>query len=208
MYATENDFSIFLTTKLKKLGMRATRIESHGTGNGIPDLFVDGYGMDCFIELKNDKKLSITDKVIKVAWRPGQQAWMYEYFVSHHRSKCCLTIIACSDGWFVIPMTKVYKDNTIYNVDSFGISYEDLKHVTLGRLIHLMSTHFSNKNSTYRDMVEAMVNKFWRFSDGSTVDYDPEVLWNKQTIDNQFEPEVFESAKIEMFLTLENTMRN
>ena len=206
MYATENDFSTFLTTKLKKLGMRATRIESHGTGNGIPDLFVDGYGMDCFIELKNDKKLSIHDKVIKVAWRPGQQAWMYEYFVSHRRSKCCLTIIACSDGWFVIPMTKVYKDNTIYNVDNFGISYEDLKYVTLGRLLHLMTTHFEF-GTDYRTVIEAMVNKFWMFN-GEVLDHDPEVLWNKQTIDNQFEPEVFESAKLEMFLTLENTMRN
>ena len=207
MYSTENDFSIALTKRLSKLGMRATRIESHGTGNGIPDMYIDGHGFDCFIELKNDKKASITDKVLKVEWRPGQQAWMYEYFLKHKRSKCCLTIIACSDGWFVIPMTKVYKGDVVYNVDNYGISYEDLKHITIGRLLHLMTTRFEF-GTDYRNAINSMVNMFWRFNDGSVIDYDPDALWNEQTIDNQFEPEVFESAKLEMFLTLESTMRN
>lgn len=207
MYSTENDFSTFLTAKFSRIGMRATRFESHGTGNGIPDMFVDGYGFDTFIELKNDKKASINDKVIKVQWRPGQQPWMYEYFLKHKHSKCCLTIVACTDGWFVIPMTRIYKENIVYNADNFGISYKDLKRVTLGRLIHLMSTHFALID-TYRNAIIAMVNKFFCFSDGSVIDYDPEVLWNEQTIDNQFEPEVFEGSKLEMFLTLENTMRN
>lgn len=207
MYDTENDFSTFLTTKLSKLGMRATRFESHGTGNGIPDMFIDGYGFDTFIELKNDKKYSIKDKVIKVHWRPGQQPWMYEYFLKHKHSKCCLTVVACTDGWFVIPMTQIFKNNTVYNADNFGINYKDLKNVTLGRLFHLMSTHFALID-TYRNAIIAMVNKFWRFSDGTTVDYDPDVLWNKQTIDDTFDASVFESAKLEMFSTLEGTMRN
>lgn len=207
MYDTENDFSTFLTTKLSKLGMRATRLESHSTSNGIPDMFIDGYGFDTFIELKNDKKHSIKDKVIKVHWRPGQQPWMYEYFLKHKHSKCCLTVVACTDGWFIIPMTQIFKNNTVYNADNFGISYNDLKHVTIGRLIHLMSTHFSSSD-TYRNAIIAMVNKFWRFSDGTTVDYDPDVLWNKQTIDDMFDARVFESAKLEMFSTLEGTMRN
>ena len=207
MYDTENDFSTFLTAKLSKLGMRATRIESHGTGNGIPDMFIDGYGFDTFIELKNDKKASIKDKVIKVHWRPGQQPWMYEYFLKHKHSKCCLTVVACTDGWFVIPMTQIFKNNTVYNADNFGINYNDLKHVTFGRLFHLMSTHFALVD-TYRNAIIAMVNKFWRFSDGTTIDYDPDVLWNKQSIDDTFDACVFESAKLEMFSTLEGTMRN
>lgn len=207
MYDTENDFSTFLTTKLSKLGMRATRLESHSTSNGIPDMFVDGYGFDTFIELKNSKAISITDKKIKVQWRPGQQPWMYEYFLKHKHSKCCLTIVSCTDGWFVIPMTQIFKNNTVYNADNFGISYKDLKNVTIGRLFHLMSTHFALID-TYRNAIIAMVNKFWRFSDGTTVDYDPDVLWNKQTIDDMFDACVFESAKLEMFSTLEGTMRN
>ena len=207
MYDTENDFSTFLTTKLSKLGMRVTRLESHGTSNGIPDMFVDGYGFDTFVELKNDKKHSIKDKVIKVQWRPGQQPWMYEYFLKHRHSKCCLTVVACTDGWFVIPMTQIFINNTVHNANNFGISYNDLKHVTIGRLFHLMSTHFRSSD-TYRSAIIAMVNKFWRFSDGTTVDYDPDVLWNKQTIDDTFNVCVFESAKLEMFSTLEGTMRN
>lgn len=208
MFATENEFSIFFTAKLNKYGMRTTRIESHTTGNGIPDLYVDGHGFDCFIELKNDKKLNVHDKVIKVQWRPGQQAWMYEYFLKHRRSKCCLTIIACSDGWFIIPMTRLFKGNIIYNADKFSISNDDLKHVTLGRLLDLMTTHFSNNTATYRDMINAMVTRFWSFKDGAEIDYDPEVLWNSSYVDDEFNSDVFEAAKINMFLTLENTLIN
>lgn len=210
MFATENEFSIFFTAKLKKYGMRTTRIESHTTGNGIPDLYVDGHGFDCFIELKNDKKLSVHDKTIKVQWRPGQQAWMYEYFLKHKCYNCCLTIIACTDGWFIIPMTQIFKDSTVYNADNFGISYKDLKNITICRLLHFMSTHFTSSD-TYRSAIIAMADKFWSFSDGlvtDCVDYDPEVLWNKQTIDDTFDAHVFESAKLEMFSTLERTMQN
>lgn len=204
MYATENDFSTFLTAKFSKLGIRVTRLESHGTGNGIPDMFVDGHGFDCFIELKNNKKLSIHDKIIKVQWRPGQQAWMYEYFLKHNKSKCCLTIIACSDGWFVIPMTKIFKENIIYNADSYAIAFDNLKNITIGRLLDLMTTHFA-RTDTYRTAIIAMVDKFWK---STNIDYDPEVLWNSKNVDYVFDSNVFESAKIEMFLTLENTLKN
>jgi len=207
MFATENEFSIFFTAKLNKYGMRTTRIESHSTSNGIPDLYVDGHGFDCFIELKNDKKLSVHDKTIKVQWRPGQQAWMYEYFLKHRRSKCCLTIIACSDGWFIIPMTSIFKQNIIYNADNFSISNDDLKHVTLGRLLDLMTTYFSNNTATYRDMINAMVTRFYTLKNAE-IDYDPEVLWNSKNVDDVFDSAVFEAAKIDMFLTLENTLMN
>ena len=204
MYTTENEFSTLLSVKLTTHGMRVTRIESHTTGNGIPDMYIDGHGFDCFIELKNDRKLSVHDKIIKVQWRPGQQAWMYDYFLRHRKSKCCLTIIACTDGWFVIPMTKIFKDNVVYNADNYGISYDDLKHVTLGRLLHLMTTHFAFTD-TYRSAIIAMVDRFWPHD---KVDYDSEALWNSINIDDIFSSDVFESAKLEMFLTLENTMRN
>lgn len=207
VYNTENDFSKALTNKLNRFGMRTTRIESHGTGNGIPDMFIDGHGFDTFIELKNDKKASINDKVVKVQWRPGQQAWMHEYFLKHKHSKCCLTIISCIDGWFIIPMTQIFKNNTVYNANKFGISYDELKHVTLARLLHLMSTHFISSD-TYRNAIIAMVNKFWSFIDGTIVDYDPDALWNEQTIDDMFDARTFESTKLEMFSTLEGTMRN
>lgn len=208
MFVTENDFSMSFTAKLSKLGMRTTRLESHGTGNGIPDIYIDGHGFDCFIELKNDKKLSIHDKTIKVQWRPGQQAWMYEYFLKHKRSKCCLTIIACSDGWFIIPMTQVFKGNIIHNADNFSISYNDLKHITICRLLHFMSTYFMHSYDTFRTAIIAMVDMFWHCKDGTTIDYDPEVLWNSKNVDDIFDSSMFESSKIDMFLTLENTLMN
>ena len=62
MYNTEHAFSVAFCSKLKKAGLFVTRIESHGTGNGIPDIFVCGRGLDTWLELKNDPKLSIKDK--------------------------------------------------------------------------------------------------------------------------------------------------
>ena len=88
MYRTEAEFSKALTARLRKEHIRVTRIESHGTGNGIPDMFVDGRGVDTFLELKNDPTISIHNKVIKVAWRPGQKAWMFEYFCKHTLKNC------------------------------------------------------------------------------------------------------------------------
>ena len=46
MYKTEAEFSKALTARLRKEHIRVTRIESHGTGNGIPDMFVDGRGVE------------------------------------------------------------------------------------------------------------------------------------------------------------------
>ena len=202
MYQTEKDFSKALNTRLSKLGMRVTRLESHGTGNGIPDTFIDGCGFDIFVELKNDKTLSIHHKNIKVQWRPGQQPWMYDYFIKHKHYRCCLTIIACADGWFVIPMTRIYKNDTVHNANKFSISYNDIQRVNVVRLLHFMSTHFSSCIS-YRTAIEAMVDRFWK-----TVDYDTEVLWDSNSVDDEFDRDVFESAKLDMFLTLENTLMN
>ena len=76
MYKTEHEFSRSFSDRLAKARLMVTRIESHNTGNGIPDMFVCGHGLDTWLELKNDPKLSIKDKQIKVAWRPGQIVWM------------------------------------------------------------------------------------------------------------------------------------
>lgn len=80
MYKTEHEFNKSLSDRLAKARLMVTRIESHNTGNGIPDMFVCGRGLDTWLELKNDTKLSIKDRAINVAWRPGQIAWMYTYF--------------------------------------------------------------------------------------------------------------------------------
>ena len=201
MYKTEHDFSKSLSDRLAKAGLMVTRIESHNTGNGIPDMFVCGRGLDTWLELKNDPKLSIKDKVIKVAWRPGQVAWMYTYF-QKHLTKCCLTLVAGSDGIFIIPMTAAFKDHIVYNPQS--ISYEDLKWINIWRVLNAMSTYWvKDSDENYLDMLNSVVDEFY-----PGVDYDPECLFNPDLLDKTANTEVFNNSKLDIIMTLEATIRN
>ena len=201
MYKTEHDFSKSFSDRLAKAGLMVTRIESHNTGNGIPDMFVCGRGLDTWLELKNDTKLSINDKVIKVAWRPGQVAWMYTYF-QKHRTKSCLTLVAASDGIFIIPMTSAFKDHTVYNPQS--ISYEDLKWINIWRVLEAMSSYWiKDSDENYLDMLNSFVDEFY-----PGVDYDPECLFNPDMLDKTANTEVFNNGKLDIIMTLEATIRN
>ena len=201
MYKTEHEFSKSLSDRLAKAGLMVTRIESHNTGNGIPDMFVCGRGLDTWLELKNDPKLSVKDKVIKVAWRPGQVAWMYTYF-QKHRTKSCLTLVAASDGIFIIPMTAIYKDHVIYNPQS--ISYEDFKWINIWRVLEAMNTYWiKGTDENYLDMINSFVDEFY-----PGVDYDPECLFNPDMLDKTANAEVFNGNKLGIIMTLEATVRN
>ena len=87
MWESEQKFSHYLIQRLKGEGFICNRIETHGTLNGMPDMFVQGNGMDTFIELKNMKKASVNDERLKVQWRPGQVAWatVYQMLLDIHR---------------------------------------------------------------------------------------------------------------------------
>ena len=201
MYKTEHDFSKSFLDRLAKARLMVTRIESHNTGNGIPDIFVCGRGLDTWLELKNDPKLSIKDKVIKVAWRPGQVAWMYTYF-QKHRTKSCLTLVAASDGIFVVPMTSAFKDHIVFNPQS--ISYEDLKWINIWRVLEAMSTYWmKDSDENYLDMLNSFVDEFY-----PGVDYDPECLLNPDMLDKTANTEVFNNGKLDIIMTLEATIRN
>ena len=203
MYKTEHDFSKSLLDRLAKARLMVTRIESHNTGNGIPDVFVCGRGLDTWLELKNDPKLSIKDKAIKVAWRPGQLAWMYTYF-QKHMFKNCLTLVAASDGIFIIPMTEIYTNHIVYNPN--GISYEDLKWIDICRVLTAMSTYWvkcNDDNRTYLDMLNSFVDEFY-----PGVDYDPECLFNPDMLDKTADTKVFNGIKLDIIMTLEATTRN
>ena len=201
MYKTEHDFSKSLLDRLAKARLMVTRIESHNTGNGIPDIFVCGRGLDTWLELKNDPKLSIKDKVIKVAWRPGQLAWMYTYF-QKHMFKNCLTIVAASDGIFIIPMTEIFTNHIVYNPNS--ISYEDLKWIDICRVLTAMSTYWvKDSDENYLDMLNSFVGEFY-----PGVDYDPECLFNPDMLDKTANTEVFNNGKLDIIMTLEATIRN
>ena len=203
MYKTEHEFSKSFSDRLAKARLMVTRIESHNTGNGIPDMFVCGRGFDTWLELKNDTKLSIKDKQIKVAWRPGQIAWMYTYF-QKHITKCCLTLVAASDGIFIVPMTSAFKDHIVLNPQS--ISYDDLKWINIWHVLEAMSTYLVECNGddkTYLDMLNTFVDEFY-----PGIDYDPECLFNPDMLDKTANVEVFNSGKLDIIMTLEATIRN
>ena len=200
----ESDFSKSLSGRLSKEHIMVTRIESHGTGNGIPDMFVCGRGLDCWIELKADLSLSITNKTIKVDWRPGQIPWMYEYF-SKHITKCCLTLVKVSDGMFIIPMINTFKDHLVYNPQS--VNNQDLSKIKLFRVLDAMSVYWFNRDqsaeTTYLDMINGFVEDFY-----PGIDYDPECLWNPDMLDQKADIKVFNSCKLDMIMTLESTAIN
>ena len=201
MYKTEHEFSKSLSDRLTKAGLMVTRIESHNTGNGIPDMFVCGRGLDTWLELKNDPKLSIKDKVIKVAWRPGQVAWMYTYF-QKHRTKSCLTLVAASDGIFIIPVTATFKDHVVYNPQ--GICYEDFRWINIWRVLEAMSVYWIKaSDENYLSMTNSFVDEFY-----PGIDYDPECLFNPDLLDKTAAIEVFNGTKLDIIMTLEATIRN
>jgi hypothetical protein len=198
MYSTEHAFSVAFCSKLKKAGMLVTRIESHGTGNGIPDMFVVGTGWDCWVELKNMPDKSIYSKVLTVPWRPGQVAWMFQYF-NTIRIRSCLTIVACCDGVIIIPMIHTFKERKVYNPT--GITWKDWSKINVRRVIQAMSAYIRGTN--YLDAVNKLCGMFY-----TGMDYDPECLWNPDLLDKQCDYKIFNSQKLDVIMTMEFTAMN
>lgn len=106
-------------------GCEMTRIESHGTGNGIPDMYVTHRGFSYWIEFKNMPRCSIFDRSWKVAWRPGQQAWMLRNTRMYANGYCSVyrynfTVIGMKDGLVIIPMYKYHTGDVVFS-DEWGI---------------------------------------------------------------------------------------
>ena len=98
MYKLESDFCKAFISKLNSVNLKHNRIESHGTGVGIPDMFVQGGGDDWWIELKNNRAVLINSNVeLAIPWRPGQRAWHITYNLCHVK-KCSWVFMACMDG--------------------------------------------------------------------------------------------------------------
>ena len=120
MWENEQKFSRYLIQRLKNEGFICNRIETHGTLNGMPDMFVQGHGMDTFIELKNMKKSSVNDERFKISWRPGQVAWATVYRNTHTYNvngfsitRCSWTFISCHDGIIALPMCSNFMLNEV-----------------------------------------------------------------------------------------------
>lgn len=117
VYKSEAAFSRALSSALKKQGAIVTRIETGMTSQGVPDMFVQMNGGDVWLELKNmpgiDDEAVVKRGSIKVAWRPGQQAWGINYWRMHARKKCTYTVVAGKNTFYIITTNSVFPKNEV-----------------------------------------------------------------------------------------------
>jgi hypothetical protein len=113
MYSSESAFSSALLNALKAKAKRLLiqRIESGETARGIPDLYLRNNKREYWIELKNIHQL-VNSTAWKIPWRPGQQTWASQY--KRYSGNYTYTIAALQDGYIIIPMNNMYKDNIVY----------------------------------------------------------------------------------------------
>ena len=111
MYKSESQFKRDLITNLEKKGWFCQKIESEGTGVGIPDLYITKDECSAWLELKNEPANYNKGK-IEVHWRPGQQAWAI-----HFAKKSIIptaTIIAFKNGIAAIRTgLELFQDNIV-----------------------------------------------------------------------------------------------
>lgn len=196
MYVNEQAFSKALCARLKKEAFMVQRIETHGTGVGVPDIYAVGYGFGVWLELKVHETNSIFMDKVKVPWRPGQQAWHLAYWSHMLCKRYGLTLMSCKDGIIVVPMDQVYDKNTV--IKPQGMSYKRWKNVDLARLLNVMSKPYPTdpQIKTIQQRLVYWVDRNWP----AGLDYDPEVLLNEYGIKSNSD---FKNNKLNLFLELE-----
>lgn len=181
MYEKESDFVRALITKLSSCGLDVTRIESHGTGNGIPDMYVQGYGYDFWIECKNIKSASIFNNSIKIPWRPGQQGWAFNYYKRHLTKKNTLTIVSVIDGFIIIRHDQVFENNFIDLDDAnrvIIIPKPEWRKIDLLHELIIATTNIDYSScKNYRDALLKYAERSFGM-DMCNYDWDPEVIFN------------------------------
>jgi hypothetical protein len=114
MYRSEKQFYHALAAELSKDAM-IQRIESGRTSAGIPDVYVRYPGYELWLELKNMPRAKLTQTGYVIPWRPGQQAWAFNY---HRVSQLCVcTLCALNDGFIGVPMIKTFPNNIVRRAD-------------------------------------------------------------------------------------------
>lgn len=176
MYKNEAAFVHAIMDQLKAEGTDCVRLESHGTEVGIPDLFVQGHGHDCFVELKNKQ----------IIYRPGQEAWHKRYYNKHARRKSVLTLCARDDG--------------IVFASSFDNVIRPVKARNLSRFLFVASLRISYAE-TNRIALVHWVHKFWPVS----FDWDPDILeCIHERLDEPFDSRYMNDNKFDLFIELES----
>lgn len=180
MYRTEAEFSRAIITKLKSENIDVTRLESHGTGVGIPDMFIQGNGHDCFLELKNSK----------IVFRPGQLAWHETYYLKHARRKSVITLVSNQFGLRV----RTEFDDDLIVVPKKG---------SLARFLFIASERISYA-ATNRIALVHWVHKFFP----SDMDWDPDVIeCIHGQLDKKFDSKYMNSIKYQLYKEVDETFR-
>jgi hypothetical protein len=112
-YRSEAGFSKALCADLKRRNLFYQRIESGLTGRGVPDIYIREHKSEIWIELKNMTYESVHHNHWVIPWRPGQQSWMLRYYIATGKQTCCFTVVACCNGFLVIPMTRMFKNRVV-----------------------------------------------------------------------------------------------
>lgn len=114
-YKNEADFRTKLCKELNKVKVFTQKLESEGMNSGIPDMIACRNHRVQPIELKYIKCDHTKFKDIKVDWRPGQQAWAFNF----HSEMLypVITIVAFEDGYAVIEMLRPFKSNIVSTND-------------------------------------------------------------------------------------------
>lgn len=173
-YRNEAAFSRALIERLNKEGTDCVRLESHSTEVGIPDVFIQGHGHDCFLELKNKE----------IIYRPGQEAWHKRYYVKHARRKSVLTLCA--------------RDSGIYFTSQFDNEVRKINASNLSRFLFIASTRISYAE-TNRIALVHWVNKFW-----PQFDWDPDVIeCVSGHLDEPFDSRYMNSIKYQLYEELD-----
>jgi len=96
MYSSEGAFVAALVDHLRtKERMSVTRIESHGTRLGIPDIHAVCSEGEFWIECKRiHKNFFIDGGLITVPFEAGQQKWAKDYREAQHNHKAVLLMVS------------------------------------------------------------------------------------------------------------------
>jgi len=109
----EAEFSRSLVKHWRGLGYFVQRVETGQISRGVPDLYVANRAGSTWVELKSVKWNPYDG--MQVPWRPGQQGWMLDHYLSTGRP--CFTVIKCPNLILALPMIKRFKNNTVSLAD-------------------------------------------------------------------------------------------
>lgn len=117
MYKTEQAFSKQVLKVLQERYRMVLRVESGETSRGFPDIYCVKWEGEQWFELKNCPRLTIKSKSWTIPWRVGQQAWHLKYYYASAKKRWVVTLVALSDGYLFIPMTKKFEQNKVTQED-------------------------------------------------------------------------------------------